>query len=338
MNWSSRIFEDLPTSSFSSVMGIGIVSDAFFQIGILKISKVLEIIGLAIYTCLILFFLIIILTGKGKFRKRVQNQFSILGAFTFIAGTSVIFTRLSEGGYYYLDIPVLVFGIAFSIFLIIGFIAKAEGNLFEKVDKPYLFLVPFIAMLSLSVLSTQTYSRIDGDQKYFFAVSVLTWVIGVAGIVSLFVYAFKNHGNDFLHPERIDGFYMVYSGIASLSAFSAIIIIKFYTLMFPFFVSILSYYAVIAYGWTVVSTIPLFFLYALRIKRGHVKFRYKVSIWGSVFPLGINSTGSYFVSLFFHQHFLVYLAYFYAFMGLLLIIIAFSEIIADLISGRERMN
>jgi hypothetical protein len=51
--------------------------------------------------------------------------------------------------------------------------------------------------------------------------------------------------------------------------------------------------------------------------------------------MGVDAMGSYFVSLYFHIHFLVYLSYFYAFAGVFLIVVDLLEIIGFSIFQRS---
>ena len=328
MNKWNNLAAYLPTSSFSAVMGMGIVSDALLQLHLYRISQLLEYSDVVVYLGLVFFFILLLVTKWRIAKKSLLNHFSVLGSFTFIAGTAVLATRLSESGFVFVDLPAII--VSLTIFLLLLFILALSvgGSVFENVENPYLFLVPFIALLGISVLSSQTFEKLENGYPVLFSISVITWAIGFAGTSIFIIYSFKNFGKKFFTHNEINGFYFIYSGIASLIAFSGIVMIKFYHLNNQILIAFMTYVIALEFIWAVGFSIFLFSIYFLKFRKGSIKFRHRVTIWGSVFPMGVDAMGSYFVSLYFHIHFLVYLSYFYVFAGVFLIVVDLLEIIA----------
>ncbi|MCL4341548.1 MAG: hypothetical protein M1431_05595 [Candidatus Thermoplasmatota archaeon] len=327
MNQIARRIETIPTSSFSSVMGIGIVSDAFLQLRLYAISETLEYICLLVYLGLVSVFLIMIFTGREKSQNHPFNITYILGIFTFVAGSAVLFTRLSESGYIFVDLPAILLTISFTTALAFILLRHFGNGIMDQVEKPYLFLVPFIALFGISVLSSQAYSKLGTWHPYLFSISSVSWLLGFAGTIIFMIYTLIKFRDKFLDPKELEGFYFIYSGIASLAAFSAILILTFYHINDPIIVSVSRYVLMGLYVWAVAFSALLFYLYFIKFKKGLVEFRHRVSFWGAVFPMGVDSLGSYFISNYIHIGFLIYFAYFYAFIGILLIITAFVEIL-----------
>ena len=317
----------IPTSSFSSVMGIGIVSDALLQLRLYNLSQLLEYSDLAVYLGLVILFLLIFLTNRKGTEKTPLSHFSVLGSFTFVAGTAVLATRLSESGFIIIDIPAIVICLIFIAALACILALSVDGSVFIHVQKPYLFFVPFIALLGISVLASQTFSKLNTGYPYLLSISLFTWATGFAGTSIFIIYTIIKFRKKFFRPDEIDGFYFIYSGIASLIAFSGILMIKLYNLNNQLLISFLRYVASVEYIWAVMFSILLFFIYSLKIAKGSIEFRHRVTIWGSVFPMGVDSMGSYFISLDFHIHFIIYLSYFYAFTGVMLIAVDLIEIV-----------
>jgi len=338
MNQIFSRMEKLPSSSFSSVMGIGIVSDALLQLHLYLISEILEYSCLAVYIGLVSVFLIMETAGWKKLKQHPFNTPSILGSFTFVAGSAVLFTRMSESGYVFLDIPAIVLTLVFTVALGYILFRSAGGNILKEVDKPYLFFVPFIAFLGISVLSSQTYSKLNIGYPYLFPLSSAAWILGFAGTIVFIIYTLVKFKVGFLNSMNLNGFYFIYSGIASLAAFSAILIMAVYNVESTLIEILFRYILIILFVWAISFSVLLFYLYFIKFVKGQVEFRHRVSFWGAVFPMGVDSMGSFFISAYFHMGFLIYLAYFYAFIGLFLIIIALVEILASIVLPGNRYS
>lgn len=330
MHLSYKKIQTIPTSSFSSVMGIGIVSDAFLQLRIFIISEILEYVGVLVYMGLVVVFLLRLFSGNGGREKFSSNATSIFGSFAFVAGTAVLSTRVSESGYIFLDLPAIIVTIIFTSALAFLLLRPRDGWVFRQIQKPYLFLVPFIAMLGVSVLSSQTYSKLGTGYPYLYSVSLASWLIGFSGTILFIVYTLIEFKDRFLNPEDIDGFYFIYSGITSLVAFSTVVLLTFYHIDGSSVVVLFRYILTSLYVWAVGFSALLFYLFFLKFKRGHLQFMRSVSLWGVVFPMGVNAMGSYFISTYLRIHFLLWFSYFYASLGLVLILIYFVEIVVEI--------
>lgn len=328
MKLRGKAVNSFPTSSFSSVMGMGIVSDAFFQLGITVLSNILVIMDTVLYLALVCFFLFLLSDRLKEIINKKLDHISVLGSFSFVAGTAVLVTRLSESGFFFLDIPALVVCVVSIILLVVLLIFRVDHGIFSRLDKPYLILIPFIALFSTSVLSAQSFLKLDVPRQYLFQISISTWFLALAGTLIFLPYTLFRYRKNFRHPETVDGFYMIYSGIASLLSFSGLTMVELFKLSNIFLLSFLRVIIIMAYGWAVISTAPLFYIYARKLKEGSLKPRHKVSIWGSVFPMGVDSMGSFFVSSYFHLYQLIYLAYAYAFIGLTLILVDIIGIVS----------
>ena len=336
MKLNEKLWKLFPSSSFSSVMGIGIVSDAFFQLGLNALSTILLLSGIVLYLALVCIFIFVIANRLGKIFNSKLNQISVLGSFSFVAGTAVLVTRMSESGIVFLDLPALAVCTLFIILLTLVLVFKTDitdKDHSVHIERPYLYLIPFIAFFSTSVLSSQTFLKIDMFRQYLFLISVSTWFIGLLGIVVFLSLTIVKHREKFRHPEIIDGFYMIYSGIASLLSFSGVVMIEFYDLSNVLLLSFFHMAIIAAFAWAVVSTVPLFYIFARKLIYGKMKMRHRVSIWGAVFPVGIDSMGSFFVSKYFHFPQAIYLSYVYAAIGFALIV---ADIIGVVISTVNR--
>lgn len=336
MKLNEKLWKLFPSSSFSSVMGIGIVSDAFFQLGLKSLSTILLLSGIVLYLALVCIFIFVIANRLEKVFNDKLNYISVLGSFSFVAGTAVLVTRISESGIVFLNLPALAVCILFIILLTLVLVFKTDitdKDHFLHIARPYLYLIPFIAILGTSVLSSQAFLKIDMFRQYLFLVSVSTWFIGLMGILVFFSFTLLKYRERFRYPEIIDGFYMIYSGIASLLSFSGIVMIEFYDLSNVLLLSFFHIVIIAAFVWAIASTVPLFYIFAKKLIYVKVKMRHRVSIWGAVFPMGIDSMGSFFVSKYFHFPQIIYLSYVYAVIGLALIV---ADIIGVVISTANK--
>ena len=304
-----------PTSSFSSVMGIEISSIAFRLLKLSYLSLFLEYTGLTAYI-----FLSAIFAYKLVHKKSTLNQpgvESILGAFTFPAGSAVLGSRLIIAG---MNIPAYIL-FTLSLLSTIIFTIQYFYRI-ERVKGLYLYFMPFIAILSISVLLSRIIINNVIYSNYLIFIVISLFIIGNAGYLAVTSISARLYREVF-RLTKINGFYMVYAGIGSLTAVSGLTSLHILGHDFLFkFVEKLSY---MNYGYGVASSIFLTVLFMLKFKNS-VMPGYTISLWGAVFPLGVLSVGSSMVWSISSIVLVKYFAYIFGITALILIIYALFQI------------
>lgn len=296
-------------------MGIEITSIAFRLLKIQEISIFLQYTGLIIYLSLSLIFLFKII----QFTKNISfiGRNKILAYFTFSAGSAVLGTRLIMNGlYFFAYLFFYLTMVSIAVFAIMYF-----NEYRIKIDLHFYFM-PFISILSFSVLFSHMLYIINIRSQYYTLLLTFLFLAGNAGYIAVTAKAFKSY-NKIFNSSKINGFYMVYAGIGSLASLAGLNAIKIISNGFIFaFIEKLSY---IDYFYGIIMSFFVLTLFFIKFIR-NISHKYSVSWWGAVFPLGVLSAGSSIVWFLTGIPAVKYFAYFYAFMALILILYAFIHI------------
>jgi len=309
----------MPLSSFSSVMGIEISSIAFYFHGLKSISLFLEYLGISVYIFLIPYYIFTFI--KHNFRS--YDKADLPKAFTFVAGTAVLGSRLYIGKFTFSSLILLFIAITFLMFLWILLLINIRK--IKTGTQFYLMFLPFIGILATLNLFAQLHAYFDISSILIplslFIIGNVSWVVTILSFVDYKKYF--NHKN-------LNGFYMIYPGIYSLISFSGIIMLENYSLhgdvYKTIFVIVLTNYI-----YSIAFSIFLIAFFTLKFIRENIPRKHKISIWGSVFPLGVISAATYSLGSYSHINFLILVSLVYATGALLLIIIAIIQIMILLI-------
>lgn len=308
---------NIPVSAFSSVMGMEISSIAFHFHGLAAISGFLEYLGLIVYIFLVLYFLFMVLSR----RKILNNKIMVPASFTFVAGTGVLGSRLYMGGFILPSKILLLIAIIFLIYLWFLLLVKTISK--RETPQLYFMFLPFIGTLSLSNLLTHLHTYFNPAISIWVPVSLflignLSWIVTILSFIN-----YKKYFN----YKSLNGFYMIYAGVVSLSTISGTLIIENYGLHGSVLYAIISGVVMVDYVFSVILSIFLIIFFILKIRKYNISVKYKISIWGAVFPFGVLSSATYLESKFNHISFLSILSLFYVIIALSLIIIAIIQIL-----------
>lgn len=302
----------VPNSSFASVMGTGILSDAFFHLGMMSISNFVMILSAFIYTVLICLFIFkLFICNKNIFK---YSSKSVLQAFTFIAGTSVLFTRLYES-----HISIYTFFMAFVLLVIIVLFFSlylASNNFQDLSGEYYLLFLPIISLLSVSIFIAFTKNQIP---SILFGLDIPFLIIAQTGAVLVIVYSLIHLRRRTWNITKLNGYYMIYSGILSLTGYS-ILGTEAYYIPYNTYSHIFHYVAIADIVASIFIAFIMLSLFAIKIKKGLFDKNYKVSAWGTLFPLGVDAIGYYTIANLYHVQFFLYLSYIFTSLGLLVLI------------------
>lgn len=318
----------LPNSSFASVMGTGILSDALFHLGLMTISYLLMFLSICIYIGLIGSFLLKLFLLKGNIFK--YSSKTVMQAFTFIAGTSVLFTRLYEShiSIYPLVIVIVLLGVTvlfISLYLL-------SLNFHNEEKENYLLFLPLISFLSLSILIGVTQNQIP---FIFVSLEFLLVIISQIGTILVITYSLIYNHKRPVHIQDINGYYMIYSGILSLLGYS-ILGTPVYDNIQMTIGYIFHYMATADIIASIFIALFMFIVFIVKIKNGLFNKKYKISSWGALFPLGVDSIGYYSMSEIYHVQFFDDLSYFFTSLAILVLIGIIMEFILYVLQSEKQ--
>ncbi len=318
----------LPNSSFASVMGTGILSDALFHLGMMALSYLLMFLSISIYIGLIGSFLLKLFLLKGNILK--YSSKTVLQAFTFIAGTSVLFTRLYEShiSIYPLVIVIVLLGV--TILFISLYLLTLNFHNEEKEN--YLLFLPLISFLSFSILIGVTQNQIP---FIFVSLEFLLVIISQIGTILVITYSLIYNHKRPVHIQDINGYYMIYSGILSLLGYS-ILGTPVYDNIQMTIGYIFHYMATVDIIASIFIALFMFIVFIVKIKNGLFNKKYKISSWGALFPLGVDSIGYYSMSEIYHVQFFDDLSYFFTFLAILVLIGIIMEFILYVLQSEKQ--
>lgn len=318
----------LPNSSFASVMGTGILSDALFHLGMMALSYLLMFLSISIYIGLIGSFLLKLFLLKGNILK--YSSKTVLQAFTFIAGTSVLFTRLYEShiSIYPLVIVIVLLGVTvlfISLYLL-------TLNFHNEEKENYLLFLPLISFLSFSILIGVTQNQIP---FIFVSLEFLLVIISQIGTILVITYSLIYNHKKPVHIQDINGYYMIYSGILSLLGYSILGTPVYDNL--PITIGyIFHYMATVDIIASIFIALFMFIVFIVKIKNGFFNKKYKISSWGALFPLGVDSIGYYSMSEIYHAQFFDDLSYFFTYLAILVLIGIIMEFILYVLQSENQ--
>ncbi|WP_287950574.1 hypothetical protein [Acidiplasma sp.] len=315
---------NIPVSAFSSVMGMEISSIAFHFHRLAIISRILEYLGLIVYVFLVLYFVFMLVYHK----KILKNITMVPASFTFAAGSSVLGSRLYMGNLIFFSKILLLIAIIFIIYLWFLLLAKTIRK--RETPEIYIMFMPFIGVLSLSNLFTHLHGAFNPAISIWVPISLfiignLSWIITILSFINYRRY---------FNYRSLNGFYMIYAGIASLSTVSGTLIIENYGLHGNGLYGLIHGIVIVDYIYSVGLSIFLIIFFILKIIKKSVDLNYKISIWGAVFPFGVLSSATYLTGEYNHINILSPLSLVYASIALSLIIIAIIQIIILLGKGK----
>ena len=318
----------LPNSSFASVMGTGILSDALFHLGMMALSYLLMFLSISIYIGLIGSFLLKLFLLKGNIFK--YSSKTVMQAFTFIAGTSVLFTRLYEShiSIYPLVIVIVLLGV--TILFISLYLLTLNFHNEEKEN--YLLFLPLISFLSFSILIGVTQNQIP---FIFVSLEFLLVIISQIGTILVITYSLIYNHKRPVHIQDINGYYMIYSGILSLLGYS-ILGTPVYDNIHMTIGYIFHYMATVDIIASTFIALFMFIVFIVKIKNGLFNKKYKISSWGALFPLGVDSIGYYSMSEIYHVQFFDDLSYFFTFLAILVLIGIIMEFILYVLQSEKQ--
>ncbi|WMT49087.1 MAG: hypothetical protein RE472_08430 [Thermoplasmatales archaeon] len=318
----------LPNSSFASVMGTGILSDALFHLGMMALSYLLMFLSISIYIGLIGSFLLKLFLLKGNIFK--YSSKTVMQAFTFIAGTSVLFTRLYEShiSIYPLVIVIVLLGV--TILFISLYLLTLNFHNEEKEN--YLLFLPLISFLSFSILIGVTQNQIP---FIFVSLEFLLVIISQIGTILVITYSLIYNHKRPVHIQDINGYYMIYSGILSLLGYS-ILGTPVYDNIQMTIGYIFHYMATVDIIASIFIALFMFIVFIVKIKNGLFNKKYKISSWGALFPLGVDSIGYYSMSEIYHVQFFDDLSYFFTFLAILVLIGIIMEFILYVLQSEKQ--
>ncbi len=308
---------NIPVSAFSSVMGMEISSIAFHFHRLAAISGFLEYLGVIVYVFLVLYFVFMV-----AYRKKIlKNKTMVPASFTFAAGSSVLGSRLYMGGFIFFSKILLLIAIIFIIYP--GFLLLAKTIRKREIPEIYFMFMPFIGVLSLANLFTHLHGAFNPAISIWVPVSLfiignLSWIITI--------FSFINY-RKYCNYESLNGFYMIYAGISSLSTVSGTLIIENYGLHGNSLYVLIHWIVTVDYAYSVGLSVFLILFFILKIIKNSIDLNYKISIWGAVFPFGVLSSASDLTGKYNHINILSSLSLVYASIALSLIIIAIIQII-----------
>ena len=293
---------NIPVSAFSSIMGMEISSIAFHFHGLAAISEFLEYLGLIAYVFLVLYFVFMLVYRK----KILRNKTMVPASFTFAAGSSVLGSRLYMSNLVFFSKILLVIAIIFIIYLWFLLLAKTIRK--RETPELYFMFLPFIGVLSLSNLFTHLHGAFNPTLSIWIPVSLFTignlsWIITILSFIN-----YKRYFN----YKSLNGFYMIYAGIASLSTVSGTLIIENYGLHGNDLYGLIHGIVTVDYIYSAGLSVFLIIFFILKIIKKSIDLNYKISIWGAVFPFGVLSSATYLTGKYNHINILPTLSLFYA--------------------------
>lgn len=284
-----------PPSSFSSIMGIEMLSLTFYHLKLSSISFILLWLGIILYIIFLFGFALRAIETRFKLNSFRSKQILLL--FTFTAGTDVLGTRLYLSSLSFLS-PLLLIGGAISFLILLLAIYRYDhfGRQITVNDRP-LYFVPLIGALSLSILTETIYGSFSSILLYTVPISAILIIVGEVGMWIVVLDGFRHMKAIFMQTDLLNSFTFIYFGIFSLTSVAiiefAIHAVPHSTLLFHILLNIAYVQFIIIFA----ITAFIFYHYFLKIKRGHFKLKYSASMWASVFSMGISALGYW---LFFH--------------------------------------
>lgn len=300
-NRSANFLVKLPVSSFSFTMSTGIISISAIIHHEPLISSVLLLIGIASLFCIMFLYALKAATDHGTIIEEYHDNRRFFGFFTISAGIDVIATRLmltdiSTYDYAFFIISV-IFLLTFTIMFLIKLVSK---KLIFRRDKVYSDWLNLTVALEASAISMAVYYLETSPPPEIVYLFIFTLIL--MGLIS---YASINfiEGSNLVKPARemeFNGMFFINMGagaILSLASFELLMV----PIHFPALINqqILDFlFAAGGIYATIWLPVVLFrYFSALFNIKG---IRYRVSQWAIIFPLGMYSVTTHYLSEFFH--------------------------------------
>lgn len=284
---------------FALVMATGIVSVGMLTNGWHLISALLLAVAVVAYLSLIGLNLVRLSRHRSAMAEDFADPARAFGFFTFVAATSVLGSRLSQSGFHFISLVLLL--VATAAWVVLGYTIPWTAVLGERKTVPLstangTWFIWAVASQSIAVLAATLEVELEAWRQWMALLAVFSWSVGVFlyGAVGVFVairmLAFPFRPSDLTPP------YWVAMGATAITVVASARIVDMASApMVDATRGLIAGTAVFFWAFGTWLIPPLLLAGLWRHVLHRIPLRYEATLWSIVFPLGMYGVGAQFL-------------------------------------------